>query len=251
MLTTMTPTRRATATTTSHIAESVGALLRQAREENGLSVQDVAARTKIPEKYVVLFEGDAHDELSDDVYTKIYLKAYGKFLGFDTVTVLEHYRRERARVMAYDDANAPKPKHPTTTIPASQLVVTPKLIQNALLAVVALGIAAYFGFELKTIVAPPDISLAAPRDGMVTTERSVTVEGKTEGEVTLRINGKQVNPDDRGNFKDTLELQEGLNLITVVGAKKHSKEMTLTRRVIVTPKDRPAALLPAAPPSTP
>lgn len=240
----MTPTRRAPATATSIIAESVGELLRQSREEKGLTVHDVALQTKIPERYIGYFEADAHGELSDDVYTKIYLKAYGKFLGFDTKTVLEHYRRERARVMAYDDARAIKAKHPAETIPTSQMVVTPKLIQSALLAVVVLGIAAYFGFEIKTIIAPPDITLAAPRDGMVTTERRITVEGKTENEVSLRINGKQVNLDDRGNFKDTLDLQEGPNTIIVVGAKKHSKEMTVTRRVIVTPKERPSALLP-------
>lgn len=247
----MTPTRHVQTTATSMIAESIGALLRQSREEAGLSVRDVASRTKIPERYVAFFEADAHGELTDDVYTKIYLKAYGKFLGFDTKTVLEHYRRERARVMAYDDARAPKNRHPAENIPTSQLVVTPKLIQTALLAVVVLGIAGYFAFELKTIVAPPDIALAAPKDGMVTAERSITVEGKTESEVSLRINGKPVSIDNRGNFKDTLELQEGLNLITVVGAKKHSKEMMVTRRVIVTPKERPSALLPEAPPSTP
>jgi hypothetical protein len=112
------------------------------------------------------------------------------------------------------------------------------------LGLVVLGLGVYFALEIKKIIAPPQISLAAPQDGLVTTERSLVIEGRTEREVSLRINGKPVSPDGNGNFRDTLELQEGLNLITVVGAKKHSKEMAVTRRIIVMPKQRPTAAAP-------
>jgi len=233
-----------TTVTTSAIADSVGSLLRQAREEAGVTRHAVAVRTKIPERYVALFEENAFDELTEDVYTKIYLKAYGKFLGFDTSTLLDLYRRERMRMTGVSSPSHAA-KHPTTSVPASQLVVTPKLIQGAILLLAVLGIAIYFFVGLKKIVAPPSISLVAPPDGMVTTERSVVIEGRTEQEVSLRINGKSVSPDDNGNFRDALDLQEGLNVITIIGAKKYSKEMTVTRRIIVTPKQRPTAAAPA------
>src|SRR5688500_3343521 len=77
-------TSDARTTTTSAIAESVGALLRQAREEAGLSLTTVSARTKIPERYLAQFEQNGVGGPQEDVYSKIYLKAYAKFLGFDT-----------------------------------------------------------------------------------------------------------------------------------------------------------------------
>ena len=230
-------------TTTSTIAESVSALLRQAREESGLSLPAVAARTKIPERYLAMFEGVGGIGAPEDVYSKIYLKAYGKFLGFDTTTLVDLYRKEHARHAPPERRQSPK-RHPSVSVPTSAMIVTPKLIHAALLGLVVLGLGVYFALEIKKIIAPPQITLAAPQDGLVTTERSLVIEGRTEREVALRVNGKPVSPDSNGNFKDTLDLQEGLNLITVVGTKKHSKEMAVTRRIIVVPKQRPTAAAP-------
>lgn len=232
-------------TTTSAIAESVSALLRQAREEAGLSLPAVAAKTKIPERYLAMFEGEGV-VAPEDVYSKIYLKAYGKFLGFDTTTLVDLYRKERTRHAPPERRQPPK-RHPSVSVPASAMVVTPKLIHAALLGLVVVGLGVYFALEIKKIIAPPQITLAAPQDGLVTTERSLVIEGRTEREVALRINGKPVSPDSNGNFKDTLDLQEGLNLITIVGTKKHSKEMAVTRRIIVMPKQRPTAAGPMEP----
>lgn len=229
-------------TTTSAIAESVSALLRQAREEAGLSLATVASRTKIPERYLAMFEGEGVP-VPEDVYSKIYLKAYGKFLGFDTTTLVDLYKKEKVRMAPQERRPAPK-RHPSASVPTSAMVVTPKLIHAVLLGLVVLGLGIYFALEIKKIVAPPQITLAAPQDGLVTTERNLVIEGRTEREVALRINGKPVSPDGNGNFRDTLDLQEGLNLITVIGAKKHSKEMTVTRRIIVMPKQRPTATVP-------
>lgn len=237
-------------TTTSTIAESVGALLRQAREEAGLSLAAVANRTKIPERYLAMFESEGRGALPDDVYAKIYLKAYGKFLGFDTPTLVELYRKERVRLAPPERKTAPR-RHPTTTVPASAMVVTPKLIQAIFLGLIVLGLVAYFAFEIKKIIAPPRISLTSPADGLVTTERDLVIEGRTEPEVALSVNGKPVSLDADGNFHDTLDLQEGLNVITVVGAKKHSKEMSVTRRIIVSPKEWPTAAAPLGPVQSP
>ncbi len=220
--------------TTTTIAESVGELLRHAREERGVTREALASRTKIPERYVAFFEDGAHDRVADDVYTKIYLKAYAKFVGFDSEALVELFRKERERIAGA--ARRPiRPAHPTPGVATGDLVVTPKLIHAALLGLLVVAFAGYFVVELAKIFTPPSIALASPQDGLVTADASVAVEGKTEPEVTLHINGKEVSPDGNGDFKDTIELQTGLNLITVSGAKKHGKEMTVTRRVIVQP----------------
>lgn len=239
-------------TTTSAVAESVGALLRQAREEAGLSRQAVSTRTRIPERYVTLFE-DGDKAIPEDVYTTIYLKAYAKFLGFDTASIVSLYKKERGRPAA--PAPVPervaKRQHPASSLPKTAFVSAPKIIQAVLICLLIAGLAAYFGLEVKKIFAPPAISLLTPPDGLVTSERSIVIEGRTDREVSLRVNGKRISPDDNGNFRDMLELQEGLNLITIAGVKKHSREMTVTRRIIVTPKDRATATLPEFGPPAP
>lgn len=224
------------AVTTELIAESVGALLRQAREEAGLTVRAVSDRTKIPEKYLIRFEDDAHHDLADDVYTKIYLKAYSKFLGFETAAFLEHYRKERTRY-GIPAAGMERPdRHPQVAVDRKFLVVTPKVVQLAAIGVLAFGLVGWLGKEVKAIIAPPAINLVSPQDGFVTYDRSIAIDGTTEREVALSINGKQLSPDDTGKFHDTIDLQEGMNVISITGAKKHSKSSGVTRRVIVLPK---------------
>lgn len=244
-----------TSTTTSAIADSVSALLKQAREESGLSRSAVALRSKIPERYIALFEDDTNSAMPDDVYVKIYLKAYGKFLGFEANTLLDLYKKEKARFAPPAETTGTRRtrtasrstsqrRHPTKSVPESALYVTPKLIQNAFLALTLIGFAAYFGLQIKKLISPPEVTLLSPVDGLVTEDRSLIVEGRTESEVTVRINGKQVSPDADGKFRDSLDLKEGLNLITITGSKKHSKNMTVTRRVIVTEKERPVVAAP-------
>jgi cytoskeletal protein RodZ len=243
---------RTTTTTATAIADSVGALLKQARAESGLSRAAVALRTKIPERYLTLFEESSSAEMPEDVYAKIYFKAYAKFLGFDAATLVDLQKKEKARLAPPTIRRPAAPRqHPTKSVPTSAMMVTPKIIQSALLALALIGLTLYFGIEIKKIIAPPQITLTSPQDGLVTQNHSLLVEGSTEPEVTLRINGKEISPDADGKFQDTLALQEGLNLITVSGVKKHSKEMTVTRRIIVTPSEHPAAFAPPTDTTTP
>jgi hypothetical protein len=151
------------------------------------------------------------------------------------------YRKERTRTPRSLTAAPTTRHHPLTTVASSELVVAPRFVQNALLGLLGAGLLTYLAYGVITAVAPPQITLTAPYDGMVTSDRTISVEGRTDTEVTLVINGKTVDPDAGGRFTDTIDLQEGLNVVSVSGTKKHSKPMTLTREVFVLPQARPEA----------
>lgn len=221
---------------------TVGALLYDTRTSLSVDRHDVSLKTKIPERYVRGLENGAYEDIPDDVYTKIYLKAYCAYLGLDAGSILARYREERS-VAESINVNGRR-KHPTTSIPATQLMIAPKIIRGVIFGLLVLGLAAYFATQVKKIVTPPEVTLASPKDGLMTIERSVAVEGWTEHEVTLRINGKQVPTDDNGNFRDIIDLQDGVNEITLVAAKKYSKPMTVTRRIIVEQAENPTAQAP-------
>lgn len=228
-------------TATITLADSVSTLLLQAREERGLERTEVASRIKVPCRYIERIEEGRYHEIPEDVYSRIYLKAYCKFLGLDVARVYGLYKVERAvqQRKHRPSIGIEENRHPRKSIPVHQLVATPKIVKIAIIALVTTGLVIYFTAALKKIVVPPSITLSSPRDGFVTSERSITVSGKTEPEVQLLINGTQITTDSAGNFQDTLTLQEGLNTISVTGSKKYSEEMTVTRRIIVQPKERP------------
>ena len=61
--------------------------------------------------------------------------------------------------------------------------------------------------------------------------------GQTERGVSLRINNKQVIPDDLGFFKDTISLHEGLNTIQIIAKKRYSREAIVERIIQVVVKN--------------
>lgn len=229
------------AQTACQTATSVSALLNEARAKLGISRHEASIRTKIPERWLSLFEDGGFVQAADDVYSRIYLKAYCQFLGLEIAPVVALYRQERLRVLASQRTASPR-RHPVVPVSAAQMVVTPHVIRNTVIVAAAVGLAIYLGLMVKAIVTPPDIDLVSPNDGFVTADRSITVAGRTEREVTVTVNGKTIAADSRGEFRDTLDLQEGLNVIKVVGAKKHSRSSTVIRRVVVEPTVLPVAV---------
>jgi transcriptional regulator with XRE-family HTH domain len=61
--------------------ESIGAFLKQRREELGIALEEVAQNTKINKKYLEAIEGDRLEDLPENVYQKIFVTAYAKQLG--------------------------------------------------------------------------------------------------------------------------------------------------------------------------
>ncbi|MGI6576390.1 MAG: helix-turn-helix domain-containing protein [bacterium] len=61
--------------------ESIGQLLKQAREEQGYTLRDVEEETKIRIRYIQALEEEDFASLPGQVYVKGFLRSYAKFLG--------------------------------------------------------------------------------------------------------------------------------------------------------------------------
>jgi cytoskeletal protein RodZ len=63
---------------------NVGPTLRRAREDRGLSLGDVAARTNIPPRVPARLESNAFDELPGGLIVRGYLRAVASEVGLDS-----------------------------------------------------------------------------------------------------------------------------------------------------------------------
>ncbi|HHX51781.1 MAG TPA: helix-turn-helix domain-containing protein [Clostridia bacterium] len=72
--------------------EEVGRLLRQAREDLGLTLAEVEARTKIRSRYLEALEEGQHDVLPGKVYALGFLRNYARFLGMDAELVVSQIK---------------------------------------------------------------------------------------------------------------------------------------------------------------
>ncbi|OGR48112.1 MAG: hypothetical protein A2X40_06405 [Elusimicrobia bacterium GWC2_65_9] len=77
------PLRRIPTKHTAHIRAEIGAILRAARLQRGLSLEDVASQTRISKRFLEAMENDRFDEFAAIVYLRGFLKGYCDHLGVD------------------------------------------------------------------------------------------------------------------------------------------------------------------------
>ncbi|MEO7276677.1 MAG: helix-turn-helix domain-containing protein [Sphingomicrobium sp.] len=75
-------------------APRVGERLRAAREEAGISLEDVAAQTRIPQRHLESIETSEWDKLPAPTYTIGFAKSYAGMVGLDRAQIGEQLREE-------------------------------------------------------------------------------------------------------------------------------------------------------------
>ena len=73
-----------------------GALLRQAREDKGLTIEEMSAISNLTKQVIRGIESDEYADLAGLSFVRGYLKLYAKKLGVDETEVLETFDRWKA-----------------------------------------------------------------------------------------------------------------------------------------------------------
>lgn len=111
---------------------TVGERLRAAREEKKLSLEDVAAQTRIPRRHLESIEKAAWDDLPAPTYTIGFAKSYASAVGLDRTEIGDQLREEMGgQRFASTSADVFEPADPRRTMPKG-------LVIGALIAVIVL-----------------------------------------------------------------------------------------------------------------
>lgn len=89
--------------------ETITTILRQAREQKGVSLKDVEGQTRIPLKYLQALEGGGENGLlADEMYLIPFLRSYANFLGVDANQAVTRFLTE---LQSQDAATVAPPEH--------------------------------------------------------------------------------------------------------------------------------------------
>jgi cytoskeletal protein RodZ len=94
------------------MAETLGEKLRQAREERGVSIAEVAEQTRISPHYIELIEQDDYRTLPGGIFNKGFVKSYAKYVGVDESEALQDYSRLITAQTGTDANDDPKTYRP-------------------------------------------------------------------------------------------------------------------------------------------
>jgi cytoskeletal protein RodZ len=75
------------------VFQTPGAMIRSTREAKGLSLDDLAAETRIPDRLLAALEIDDFDQLSGTLYVRSFLRSCAQSLGLDPAVLLDSYER--------------------------------------------------------------------------------------------------------------------------------------------------------------
>jgi flagellar biosynthesis protein FlhG len=68
-----------------------GARLRRFREESGVSLKEIAERSKVGQRYLQYIEEDRHNDLPARVYLRGFLIEYARALGLEPARTADAY----------------------------------------------------------------------------------------------------------------------------------------------------------------
>lgn len=207
--------------------ETLGNVLERIRTEAHLSVERAANLSRIRPDFIEAMECDDFTSLPSDLYARKFLMAYAAVLELDQRKVLERYEREQRAPKVEEISLKPAPA------PAKRQIVLTRVFYGVSVLVLFLGVVGYLGWQLKGLVEPPVLSIETPSNDIIVDQASVVVEGQTQEESTVTINGQPVSVDTSGHFEELVGLKEGVNTITISARTKHSSETTVHRRILV------------------
>jgi cytoskeleton protein RodZ len=92
--------------------QTPGDRLRAAREGQGLSVQDVAARLRLDTKIIANLEANAFDRFPASAYVRGYLRAYARLMNMDPASLMAAFDRQAGDPpdLAPSFASSPEPQ---------------------------------------------------------------------------------------------------------------------------------------------
>lgn len=217
------------------IKKSIGTLtlgekLKKLRTDKRISLNEVSRATRIQVKYLECLEEDNFDKLPVDVYTRGFLRSYADFLGVDGQILLKLYDKEKG--IRKNISNSGKSSGKKKVVDISSFVFTPrKILILAIIVIVFFGIFLLYK-EIGSLSSAPRLIILNPEPNSEVSENSVYVEGITDKDASLFINGQPIMVNDEGKFRENLTLQPGVNVINIKSINKFQKETinTLTLR---------------------
>lgn len=186
---------------------------------------EVSRETKIPVKYIEMIEDGKYEKLPPDVYVRGFLNAYARFLAIDPKKIISLYQREKD-INSNLNGEEKKPSKKKKKLP--RFVITPHIIIAVFVAVIILGGFSYLYSQIGRFAAVPRLIISSPAENESISGNFVTISGFTDEDAKLTINNQPIMVNDKGEFKEDILLQSGVNTITVTAVNRFNKEVSKT-----------------------
>lgn len=207
----------------------VGERLKKARESQQISLEEISKKTRVPLKYIQAIESGNFSNLpATKAHQLAYVREYAHTLQLNPASILYQFSQE-------SNLTSLPTIHPKQGFSLWRINSISHMLKYVTVSMLLVGFVGYLAWQINGVLQPPKLFVFAPLDGYISNRLGTTVQGETEKEVQLTINGKEAMLNNQGKFELPIDLSNGVNTITISATKKHGKTTTVTRHVIVRP----------------
>jgi len=204
--------------------KTAGELLQAKRLALELSLTEVAARTKVKEKYLSAIESSDFSKLPPSTVVKGFLRSYAKILHLNSETLIAMFRRDFSEQKG-------------AIIPAGMITPiirrhSPLSVTSILLSIAVLSFLGFLAFQLLSWQSLPSLDIISPQEGEVYGEL-ISVKGKTDKDATIKIASQLVLVDQNGVFNLDLRYPSGTHRLLIQATSRSGKTRLLERTFTV------------------
>ena len=207
----------------------LGERIKKAREEADLSLKKFADLSRIQIKYLERLEGGDYDKLPAFVYIQGFLRKYAEILNLPLDELIADCQNETHALAAEKQ----KELRTLPTLPSPKIIITPKKITWAAVALVFVLVVGYLFYQFDFLIAPPKLVVSYPADDLIIERTTLEVIGESDPTAKLTINGQQVFIEKGGGFKQEINLSPGLNTLNIEAQNRFGRSSSIIRKIIV------------------
>lgn len=207
--------------------KTVGSMLHEARIAKRLTTAHIEQATKIREKYILAIEANDFGLLPSPSYAKGFVRNYAEYLGLPVDSIMAFFRRQ----MTESVRTSILPKGVSDPLNAPLIHLTPSRFIVFIISSLLLIFLVYLGGQYFRIGKAPPLTVLSPVNQQIVSTSRVIVEGKTDPDTTILINGVSTIVRDDGRFYEQMPLVPGVNIISIVATSRFGKTTTIVREV--------------------
>lgn len=210
---------------------TLGEKLKKLRSERRMSLNEASRFTRIQIKYLEYLEEGVYNKLPANVYVRGFLKSYAECLGVDDSMLIRMYEKECEIKKNLEKRDLPgnllRKKTSSLSgdnINISSFVLTPRIMTVAMIIIAVFGGFFYLYREIGSFASAPRLVILSPENNYSTDGNAVTVEGVTDSDAKIFLNGQPILVNDDGKFRESITVQTGENVINIKAVNKFNKE---------------------------
>jgi len=202
--------------------KTVGEILKKARLEKKLTLEEVEIATKIRKKFLQALEENDFSKLPSYSFGRGFLKNYAEFLGLSSRPILAIFKRDFGR----PEITQKLPKNL-----GKEIKWSPKLTVIVVGIVFFLGLSFWLGYQYLSLKRAPFLQVIFPPEGKQVSEEKIEIVGKTQPDALVTINDVPVVLSWGGEFHYQQDLFPGENKIVIVAKNRLGKETKVQRTI--------------------